>query len=315
VAEAGPADAMAEHIARGAYYVQVHLLYASIVWLAALALTSIGPGSATAKYWIWTATSLNFVTPLGAVADAAWSTHLTWARPLAAFGALGVGISRYAAVVAALWLLGAGLMGVRLLARIRAERRGGCLAERHGTRGPRGNGRLVDDIPVRFCGRATPAVDGILRPCISLPYGIEQVLSDRELDAVLLHELTHAKRRDNLWRLVHEAVLCLLWFHPLVWMTGGRLALYRELSCDEPVIARARGCDLVAALAKLAAPEGALLLRATVSSPIADRLARLTRDAAGRRGLGADALIAALFACVLLACVLGTVAHTACCFV
>ena len=37
-------------------------------------------------------------------------------------------------------------------------------------------------------------------------------------------------------RLVHEAGVCAFWFHPLVWLTGSRLALYRELSCDESVL-------------------------------------------------------------------------------
>jgi hypothetical protein len=49
--------------------------------------------------------------------------------------------------------------------------------------------------------------------------------------------------------------LCALWFHPLVWITGSRLALYRELSCDESVIQSGHGRDLVSALAKLANPE------------------------------------------------------------
>ena len=54
--------------------------------------------------------------------------------------------------------------------------------------------------------------------------------------AVLLHEATHARRRDNLIRLFQELVLCAVWFHPLAWVTSSRLALYRELSCDESVV-------------------------------------------------------------------------------
>ena len=95
------------------------------------------------------------------------------------------------------------------------------------------------------------------------------------LAAVLIHEMTHAKRRDNLIRLVHEIGLCVLWFHPLVWVTGARLSLYRELSCDESVIHRARGRDLVSALAKLANPEQPFLLQARVSSFLSLRLTRL----------------------------------------
>jgi len=55
---------MREHVAPFVYYLEVHLLYASIVCLAAWALTSIKSASATWKYWIWVVTSLNFVVPL-----------------------------------------------------------------------------------------------------------------------------------------------------------------------------------------------------------------------------------------------------------
>jgi len=73
---------MHEHITRALYYFEIHLLYASMVGLAAWALTSIRGGSATTKYWIWVATSLNFVLPVGAVADKLWASHLSWAAPL-----------------------------------------------------------------------------------------------------------------------------------------------------------------------------------------------------------------------------------------
>ena len=53
---------------------------------------------------------------------------------------------------------------------------------------------------------------------------------------------------------------------PLVWLTGFRLAVFRELSCDDSVIASSRGADLVCALAKLAVPEGSHLLRAGAAS-------------------------------------------------
>ncbi len=66
-------------------------------------------------------------------------------------------------------------------------------------------------------------------------------------------------------RLIYEVALCGLWFHPLVWITGSRLALYRELSCDEAVIQCGHGQDLVAALAKLANPEEMLLLKAAAA--------------------------------------------------
>ena len=157
-----------------------------------------------------------------------------------------------------------------------------------------------------------PAVSGIFHPRILLPIGIDRLLSQREFDAVLLHELAHARRRDNLIRVVYELSLCALWFHPLIWLAGARLALYRELSCDETVIQHAHGTDLVAALAKLAVPKRALSLQATASSHMGYRLAWLSGQLQARRA--ASLLVTSLFGAVVIAGIYQTIAHTACCF-
>ena len=307
---------MLEHVTRAVYYLGVHLLYASMVWLAAWGLTSIRNASATTKYWIWVATSLNFILPIGAVLDWLWTPYLSWATPLSVVGVVAARISQSPAAVVFLlfWWLGVTLMLGRTALRLYAER-GDPAAEPRRDRLDTRPGFLARGVPVRITGISrAPAAHGILRPYIALPEGIDRLLSAPELDAVLIHELTHAKRRDNLIRLVHEVGLCLLWFHPLVWITGSRMSLYRELSCDESVIRRARGGDLLSALAKLANPETAFLLQAGASSFMSHRLARLAAPRPQRWGPGANALLTVVFAAALLGGVLGTISHTACCF-
>jgi beta-lactamase regulating signal transducer with metallopeptidase domain len=300
---------MPEHIVRAFYYAAVHLMFASIVCLAALALTSVPRGSATTKYWIWTATSVNFFLPVGAILDRLWAAHLSWARPLGIIGGEINEILQNAAVATLLgvvWLLGAILMLVRLCWRIRAERRS--------TREER-PGFLAHGVPVLFAANGHgPEMAGVLRPRISLPDGIDRFLSEPEINAVLIHELTHARRRDNLARLIYEVGLCVLWFHPLVWLAGSRLALYRELSCDERVIQSGHGRDLVSALTKLANPEGTLLLQTTASSFLSYRLERLAAPQPQQTCRAQSTLMTAVFAAVFLAGVFETVAHTACCF-
>jgi beta-lactamase regulating signal transducer with metallopeptidase domain len=302
---------MVEHIARPVYYLEIHLLYGSLVWFAAWVLTSPGIGSATRKYWLWVATSLNFMLPVGAVLDESFTAHLGWASPLGVVGEAGLRIAGHAAVVGAVWLVGVILMSIRLYLRLRDD--GG------GSQDPQSVGRpaptlFVDGVPVTFARAGSgPVVEGVLHPHISLPDGIDQLLTKSELNAVLLHEVTHARRRDNLIWLMHELSLCLLWFHPLLWITGSRLALYRELSCDEFVIRKAHGGELVSALVKLAKPEGELLLQASASSFMGHRLARLSDDHSHPAPV-ADMLLTAFFGTVILWSVLGTVAHTACCF-
>jgi beta-lactamase regulating signal transducer with metallopeptidase domain len=308
---------MHDHVAPAVYYLEVHLLYATVVCLAAWVLTSIWNGAATAKYWIWVATSLNFLVPLGGFFNGFGASHVRWATQLAGLDDVGIRISRdltAGAVLLAVWLCGAALMFGRLLVCLRRHRRDRSTASRCDT-ALLARGFLAHGVPVSLSAAVQgPSVDGVLRPYISLPLGIDRLLTDRELDAVLIHEVTHARRHDNLIGLLHEIALCGLWFHPLMWLTGFRLAMFRELSCDDSVIANRRGADLVTALAKLADPGEFGLLRAGAGTFLRHRLARLKASPPhGARG-AADLVLIMIYATVLLACVIETIAHTPGCF-
>jgi beta-lactamase regulating signal transducer with metallopeptidase domain len=309
---------MHEHLTHAIYYTEIHLIFCSIVWLAAWALTSIPGASAATKHWIWLATALNFIVPFGAIIDGLFGQHISWASPIGLVGGFGAYISDtppIALSLAALWLLGFMAMAARLWARIANERRLDPTSIDNHVSLP--DLKLTaDGIAVEFVNtRRGPAVTGLLRAQVSLPVGIDQLLSDRELKSVLMHELTHARRRDNLIRLAYELALCVLWFHPLVWITGSRLALYRELSCDENVIRSGLGRELFSAIGKLAQSEEELLLRATATSLIGRRLARLTEEPSSRMNHRANTLLYVGFAAILVAGVFATVAHTACCFI
>jgi beta-lactamase regulating signal transducer with metallopeptidase domain len=304
---------MHELIARAMYYLSVHLLCASAVGAAAWLLTSIEGASATTKYWIWVVTAFNFIVPTGGVIDKLWARHLTWARPL---GAIGDPIwdlteGRTAVVLAVIWTAGALYMFMRLVSRIRRERHE---EQARLSDGGMTSNFVADGIPVSFGDRhESPAVRGVLSPRILLPIGIDRLLNQRELHAVLIHEVAHARRRDNLLRLLYEISLCVLWFHPLIWLAGARMALYRELSCDESVIRLSHGQPLVSALAKLAVPERAQFLQASASSHLSDRLARLAGPPQTTYR-PASLLLTSVFTGVVAAGIFQTIAHIACCF-
>ena len=308
---------MREHIAPFVYYLEVHILCASILCLAAWALTSVRDGSATWKYWTWVVTSVNFMVPLGGFFNAFGASRVSWATQLGGLDDLGIGISRnliVGAVLLGVWLCGAALMFARLLVRLHRDRRDVSTAARRNAT-PLKQRFLAHDIPVSLSAAAQgPSVDGILRPHISLPLGIDRLLNHRELEAVLMHEVTHATRRDNLVGLVHEIAVCMLWFHPLVWFTGSRLAMFRELSCDDFVIESSRGADLVTALAKLADPGEFRPLRAGAATLVRHRLARLKAPPRYRARGAADLALIVIYGAVLLACMVETIAHTPSCF-
>lgn len=81
-----------------------------------------------------------------------------------------------------------------------------------------------------------PGISGIRRPTITFPEGLRSLLAPREFEAVLLHELAHAKRRDNLSQSFVHSLVCLFWFHPLLWWIERRLIAEQELACDEFVL-------------------------------------------------------------------------------
>jgi bla regulator protein BlaR1 len=81
-----------------------------------------------------------------------------------------------------------------------------------------------------------PGIFGIFRPVLLLPAGIADRLDDAQLEAIVAHELCHARRRDNLTAAIHMLIEAVFWFHPLVWWLGARLVDERERACDEEVL-------------------------------------------------------------------------------
>jgi TonB family protein len=81
-----------------------------------------------------------------------------------------------------------------------------------------------------------PGIFGIFRPVLLWPAKISEHLQDSHLKAILAHEVSHARRRDNLAAALHMMVEAIFWFHPMVWWLGARLVEEREMACDEEVL-------------------------------------------------------------------------------
>ncbi|HXI93215.1 MAG TPA: M56 family metallopeptidase, partial [Blastocatellia bacterium] len=85
-------------------------------------------------------------------------------------------------------------------------------------------------------GTVEPGVWGVWRPHVFIPRSMAEELSDAELEAVMMHELVHVARWDNLIANLHRFLCCVLWFHPIVWILDRLLLAEREQACDEEVI-------------------------------------------------------------------------------
>jgi hypothetical protein len=83
----------------------------------------------------------------------------------------------------------------------------------------------------------TPLTWGLMRPVILLP-GKAESWSAEQWRLVLLHELSHIKRRDVLWQSLAYLSLALYWFNPLLWLAHRQLYHEAERACDDAVLAQ-----------------------------------------------------------------------------
>jgi hypothetical protein len=82
-----------------------------------------------------------------------------------------------------------------------------------------------------------PTAIGFLKPVVVLPIWAMQELSTSELNSILIHELAHLRRWDDWTNLAQQVVKAIFFFHPAVWWIESKLALEREMACDDAVLA------------------------------------------------------------------------------
>ncbi len=98
---------------------------------------------------------------------------------------------------------------------------------------------IARDVAVAVCERlAAPVLVGVVRPLILLPATALGGWGPDQLEMVLLHELAHVRRWDNLVNLLQRLVESALFFHPAVWIVSGWVRREREHCCDAVVVAR-----------------------------------------------------------------------------
>jgi GWxTD domain-containing protein len=102
------------------------------------------------------------------------------------------------------------------------------------------------------CLADVPVVIGYLRPVVLVPVGMLTAMPAGQIEAVLLHELAHIRRRDYLVNLLQTVVEGFLFYHPAVWWISGVIRAERENCCDDLVVATSGDAhEYAAALAVL----------------------------------------------------------------
>jgi len=244
-----------------------HLWQATLFALLILSLTALlGRARARVRYSLWLIAAAKFLLPSALFAAAAAQLN-PYLPTLSAGGAeAGTALILFVAapvsnalevtagavaphaeiycVLSLLWLGGCALSAVvwwsrrraalRVLGRGREVRAGREFEAMERARRRLGLKREVRLVLAQ--GPHGPGLWHARRPSIVLPEELAGRLDDEELEAVMLHELAHAERRDNLAALFQAAVCCVFWFHPLTWLVGRRLLEERERACDERVL-------------------------------------------------------------------------------
>ena len=85
----------------------------------------------------------------------------------------------------------------------------------------------------------SPALHGFFRPRLLLPAQVIGGFSQQELRFIFLHELAHIKRRDMAVHWAATLLNILHWFNPVLWLGFRRMAIDRELACDELALSSA----------------------------------------------------------------------------
>lgn len=81
----------------------------------------------------------------------------------------------------------------------------------------------------------SPMLFGILRPMVIIPAAD---FTERELEMMITHELTHYRHRDLCFAMLAALAKCIHWFNPAVYMADRAMITARELCCDEVVLER-----------------------------------------------------------------------------
>ena len=79
--------------------------------------------------------------------------------------------------------------------------------------------------------KGSPFVAGVISPTIYLPSTLSEILTEKEYEAVLAHEVEHIRNKDMYVRLMLEIIESIFWWIPTKWLRK-QIEEGQEVSCD-----------------------------------------------------------------------------------
>lgn len=81
-----------------------------------------------------------------------------------------------------------------------------------------------------------PLVIGFFKPIILFPVSMATQLDLQQVEAILIHELSHIRRNDFVLNLIKTGIETALFFNPFVWLSSRFIQIEREHDCDDLVV-------------------------------------------------------------------------------
>ncbi len=135
----------------------------------------------------------------------------------------------------------------------------------------------------------TPLTLGWLKPIVLIPGSLFTMMPTDQLEAILIHELAHIKRRDYLWNLVQSVAEVILFYHPAYWYISSVLERERELACDNLTVTVTRQPRIYAqALLQVAVRSNQVPLPSVAAAKkrgLSDRIQQITHPGRAQRGI------------------------------
>jgi len=141
---------------------------------------------------------------------------------------------------------------------------------------------------------------GLFKPRIVISQSLVRKLTEKQLEAVILHELYHLKRRHILWLLFSRLVSSLFFFIPLIEYLARQLKIEFELAADAFVVENQKTRNHLCSSLALNLQYASKVVPHFATSPIERRVESLVGNELAIERIGMKPLVVSILSIVLM---------------